>query len=596
MDEANVGTTQQRRRYRLGFATSYRQYYVAVALTVIAVAIAALVLLLTTPSLASPLPPSEDDHIGPSRLNGFMAVAGVVIALWGITVRYRCSGTTIRQHLTTATALLVFMPLLPLLRYRTVGCEALSNLYWYAYYVPMLYVPTLLMFCALRAAALDVRRRAIAAMRISGVTSVLLATLVLTNQLHGLAFSHSSSDGTYTYGPLYWVVLAFIAANAIAFFGVLFHAAHIRKRWALSPLGIIITVGLVYSLGYMTLSLRFPALNPPIQFVLACMLVIEYCLDVGLFPSYMRYGQLFKALPLKVRVYTDLLAPIFATDTAQGPLSPDALQALGDELPLPRGTAVELPSDPGTQTTAYGITGGVAVLTESTQEMDRRRTALQAAHDELERGNETLRRRQEIHEALYRQQRERELFDDVTDSVLWATNGIRMLLNDLPSESDANSSDDRLRSLVLVRLLLAYCKRKSALVIEERAGSMLRADRLELVLGETMTDLSLAGIEGGALVEVRDALPAATFSIIYDCLYDFVTVSFANEEPTLMVYLHEYGENSVELRIAMECESLDVSCADELRELLGRRDVAFRLTEGDDMLKLSVVVPKAVAT
>ena len=575
---------------------SYRQYYTAIYVTVFLTFVTALVRVFISPELSSAWPPQEHVTMGESSLNGYMAISGVVVTLWAISVRYRTSGSVIRGHLSTAAELLVLLPLLPLLRYPVTDLRHVGNLYWYAYYIPFVYVPTLLVFCSFRSAALDVRPEAIKVMRVDGILSIAFVALALTNDLHHLVFRWDSptiTSDTYAYGPLYWGTLAFVAINSIVFFVVLFRAASMRKIRTLTPVGVLVFAGMTYVLVYSLGTGRLPLDNLPMQFLLICMAVIEYCLDTHLFPSYMGYGSLFRFLPFEVVVLSNHLVPVFVTNQAKDKaLSREVILHLADEIPLGRGETAALPSQPGSMTTAYGITGGVAVLTESTAEMDRRRQDLQNAHDELERGNAMLRRQREMRAALFRQRREHELLTDVNESLLWATTAIHRLLDELPSELDEAQAEERRRSLILVRLLLAYCKRKGALVLAEKAGNQLDAERLQLVLGETMTDLGLADIEGAALVEVTQALPASTFSVIYDCLYDFVTIAFVNEDSTLMVFLHEYGSNSVELRIAMECDSLDVSCADELRDVLDKRDASYRITEEEDALKLSVIVAR----
>ena len=585
-----------RGRLRLAFRTDHRLYQVFVVATAGIVAAALLCLSIASPSSLQPPVPSSFNSSGPSRLNGLMAVMGVLVVLWGISVHYRCSSVIVRQHLTLAISLLALLPLMPLARYTVHEAPTLGNLYWYAFYMAFVHVPTLLLLCAMHAAGLSDHPRARALASTDAAVAVVLVWLMLTNDLHHLAFF--TPQGTaivdeYLYGPLYWVVVAFIAANVVAFLLMLFRTARAQKRWTLSPLGVAVVGAGVYLFSYVT-RLFGSSPNLAIDFVLLCAMIIEYVLDTRLFPSYIGYEQLFRSLPLRVSVLSNLLTPVLSTDVVTEPLPDEVMAALASQMPMERGSFVALPSPSGTVSKAFGVAGGVAVLTESTAEMDRRREQLQRTHDELERSNDMLRRRHEIQAALWEQQREQELFDDVNESLLWATNAIGTLLANLPSEHDEAAREERQRSLVLVRLLLAYCKRKGALVLDEQANSMLDTERLRLVLGETMADVALAGIDGGALVEVSHELPASTFSTIYDCLYDFVTISFVNDDPTLMVFLHDYGDNSVELRIAMECAQLDVSCADELRDLLSRRDVAYRLVEEDDALKLSVVVPRVV--
>ena len=99
-----------------------------------------------------------------------------------------------------------------------------------------------------------------------------------------------------------------------------------------------------------------------------------------------------------------------------------------------------------------------------------------------------------------------------------------MLLDSLPDSNDPDSIARRREMLVEVKLLVAYCKRKGALVLAEKSNPEFNRERLQLVFNETAADLRSIGVECAALVQTNTPLPASVVSVLYDCLYDFATV------------------------------------------------------------------------
>ena len=119
-----------------------------------------------------------------------------------------------------------------------------------------------------------------------------------------------------------------------------------------------------------------------------------------------------------------------------------------------------------------------------------------------------------------------------------------------------------------VKLLVAYCKRKGGLILAEKSDPDFNRERLELVFNETAADLRSLDIECAALVETSEVLPAATVSVLYDCLYDFAALRpqwIPATKPPVLV-LDRYNKSGVFHRY-IRCQTLYKFCC--IHEVVG---------------------------
>ncbi|MGL5173616.1 MAG: hypothetical protein ACRC75_07165, partial [Olsenella sp.] len=219
---------------------------------------------------------------------------------------------------------------------------------------------------------------------------------------------------------------------------------------------------------------------------------------------------------------------------------------------------------------------------------------------DLSRRNEVLERSRDVRESLFRQRAEQELADDVESSLEQSVKLARSLLSNLPAATDDASLERRRHQLMLVKLLMAYCKRKGALVVSDAAGEDYDAERFRLVVNESMTDARTAGIDCAAVVDVGRSLPACTVNTLYDCIFGFLTTTFSIPGAALMVFVSDAGVGGVELRTVLDSGLDDRSCAlplvREMRAVLDSRDVIYAFDEDDGELRLTATVGRGEAS
>ena len=205
-----------------------------------------------------------------------------------------------------------------------------------------------------------------------------------------------------------------------------------------------------------------------------------------------------------------------------------------------------------------------------------------------------LEREAEVQHEMWRLRSERELFVEIEKSLESKTRRIQMLLDSLPDSNGPDSIARRREMLVEVKLLVAYCKRKGALVLAEKSDPEFNRERLQLVFNETAADLRSIGVECAALVQTNTPLPASVVSVLYDCLYDFATVANAASDAVLMLFVQQ-DERRVQLRAMLDSSDAEsermAATFDELRVSLEKHRVEYSIETDSSSASLVAYVP-----
>ena len=526
-----------------------------------------------------------------------MIALGPLAAAWGFSAYLRCSDAKIARRLVDVAALIVLWMLAVLVKFH-LDDDLIDSLLWYCYYIPMTVIPVLCLDCALRAAALDSKPAARAAMRVVAGVSIALIALVLTNNLHHAVFVFDFADanwsGNYRYAPGYYLIVGWQALLYAAFFATLFLAARTQLKIALIPLVVVAGVGIVLSALYALRYIAMVSLNFSLMYCVMVMAALEITLDTKLFPSYMWYEDAFRKLPFDLRVLDEENRVVFQTAQA----SPQTEQAAG---------ILRRPSKPRSQTWAfrtteaahtlfkvYPVSGGRALLAEDVSDIDERRKVLEEQHEHLRRSNSALAREAEVQHEAWRLRNERELLADVENALKGQSMRIKKLVDKLPTEDTPQAAAKRREMLIETKLLVAYCKRKGALVVSEKNDPEFNRERLQLVFNETASDLRSIGVDCAAFVHIDHALDAHVVSVLYDCLYDLAMAASADGDAVLMLHVHENGEYA-ELRAMLSACAIESACMketlDKLCANLAQRKTSYHFEHDAESARIVVRVP-----
>ncbi len=506
--------------------------------------------------LPSKPPALSDFRLDAPSTTGFMVLLAPALAGWAFSLNVRCPDAAIRNQLIAIAALLMLWMLDVVVKYPLRNDLAVS-LCWYLYYVPMLFIPVLCLSCALRAAALDGTKAGKAMLRAAFTGSLLLVMLVLTNNLHHGVFVFSFDDpgwqGNYLYSWGYWLVVCWIVLQYGAFFALLFRAARKQLRPSFAPLGTIAGIAAAYSLLYGLRSAHIFTTNLALTYTVLIVVAIEVALASGILPSYTWYREVFYKLPFDLKLIAR--SGDVAYSTAQSsPLSSEAAEKVASSGKINSAPAdFRTPNNPNILYRTYPISGGTALLSLDASAIDARRVVLEQRRTDLARTAQFLKRSTEVRRALAKREAERELFEQVHTSLSLKTNEINRIIEDLPEDSSAESQDLRRKGLIRVKFLVAYCKRKGSLVVAQREGTSFTQAQVELIFAEAATDFRSMGIECAALFRIDEPLSPTMMAQLYDCAYDFASLAFEANGPTLLMFAESNHGHALTVRIVLQC-------------------------------------------
>lgn len=519
--------------------------------------------------------PSGSYSVVPSSTSGLMILMAPATAVWGFSVHVRCSDSHIR-HCLKGVALLVGLWMLDVIvKYRhTINNPQLTAFLWYLFYVPMTLIPLLCLLCALRASALDNKPWAPLLRRAAWATSIAIIALVLTNSFHLQVFSFDISrpdwQEVYVYNWGYWFAVAVYVAEYLGFFVLLFAASRRRLHGVIALLVMAAVPFGAYSLMYALRHEFAIKTNFSLNYSLVVVVLLELALDFGLLPSYAWYGEAFSRLPLDLKVLTRDGSVAFSTASA-GPVPTPVLDLtlrVARSRTRDRVTRFRTSAIPHALFKVYGVSGGAALLAEDVALLDEQRRMLTERQDRLRRSNEVLRHESGLRRELWRLESEERLLLSIEGSISDKVGHMRELLATLPRGAPGDRARRR-DMLTEVKLLVAYCKRKGALVLSERSNPEFDRDRLQLVFNETASDLRSIGVDCAAMVSLESELPAPVVSSLYDCLYDVASVALFATDPILMLFVSG-DEKGVEMRAALDAAQMDAArleaAASSLRE------------------------------
>ena len=524
-----------------------------------------------------------------------------LLPIWGASAVYRCSDRTVRRYLVAATSLMVFWIILVILKYAATSPK-FEEAAWYLMYVPMLFLPLLVLLGVLRSTQLDRHPRANTASAAAVFVSALLVVAVLSNAAHHLAFRPRSGPESfaydYEYGPLYWVVVAWLFTVFLAAGVALFAFGRRQLRRALFLVSLVGLVALVFGGLYASRHQPVFSTNMSVVYVMLLVVSTELALRLGLLPSLSWSAATLESLPLDLRVLSYDGQEVLRTGQ-RAPLSPreirDIQYRVGPEFADPK-TTVRLTLAPSTETDPvrrlFRVPGGWGLETWDLSSLHQTRRALRQKQEQLRASNQLLTRDLEIQSHLTELRHERRYLDEVERSLTDTVGKIQAHLAEIATLAPA-ADGERESALEQVRLLVSHVKIRGNLVLARHGKGTISPGAIELLLSQTASDFRLSGLECASLVRLTDELPAETAEVLVDLLFDFTLSSAACLNPAVLVHLAQ-SDSCVEMRLAHTCDSsvrMDYRVPDSLDEALQQRGGAARVEGDADSLTLVVRHP-----
>ena len=482
---------------------------------------------------------------------GFLrsAIYIFLFCMWGLSLQTRIIQAQVRGYLLAISALMVLWILLRSIKFSIDNLDA-ERWLWYFYYVPMLYIPMLLVFVA-RSLGKPEDFRLPRWIKLLYVPTTLLLLLVLTNDLHQRVFLFPSgvlSDQEYRYGHGYLFVLSWELLCAVLSFALMLkncRIPHSRKfRWL--PL-VPLTLSLAYVYAYVK-KIHWVWVLAGDMTVAQCLIfasILESCIQCGLIQSNLGYDELFEVTSLPVQVTDPALCTKYVSDAMQGPLPQSELRQMQQDT-------VRLDDD--TLLKRHKLRRGWVFWKEDISELNQLRRELELTRDELRDTGDVLAAENAQHARLLKLTVENRLYDMMESQT---TNQIAMLQELLTKLQQTEDRERAERLLGQVIILGTYIKRRNNLIFVGVQRGAISVQELRLCLNESVENLNLYGVECKALVKGSGQLTVKQAAQAYD-LFEAVVEAGLESLRSLLVSM-EVGEEAVEVNL----------CASDAQQLCG---------------------------
>ena len=439
----------------------------------------------------------------------FIIYIGLLI-FWMQSVRDRLLPVRSRRYMIVSALLMIFYLLVRLLRYRVLTNVIARRYVDYAYNIPLVLIPTLfLMICILISSGENTegKRRE----QLLMIPSCAIVLLVMTNDLHQLCYrrlvplsEYQGNVGTYTYGPVFYLIYGWMILTLLAGFALL-----IRKNWrqnikGLFQFAVIVLVwagiSLLDWLVFTPLDLlrMYHSTETRIFFLIG---LFEFCIRNRLIPYNENYSGFFSNLGLPVRITDEAFATVYDTNIPINASDAELFAAVKESVYL----------DEDTRLSGMKLHPGHVFWTEDERELHEESRRLAFANELLSEENDLIAIENELKERKAHLEAQDRVYDRIASALYPKQKRMEALLESTPPESERFPA-----VLAECCVLNAYCKRKSNLLLLSEENLPRPNRELFLALQESARFLKCCGIDAAATGEEYSTLPLPMIHALYD--------------------------------------------------------------------------------
>ena len=498
---------------------------------------------------------------------------------WGVSVWRRIVQKQIRRYLLAASVLIVFWLTIRTIKFHLGMNFNVNRQLWYAYYIPMLFIPLMALFVALSLGKAENYHlpRWTAALYIP---TAILVLLVLTNDSHQLVFTFPPgtdiwTDKSYAYNTGYWFVICWEALCAAAAIIIMLFKCRIpqsrRVLWLpLVPFGVSLLYGLMYIAGVPWLMTLAGDIT-----VMQCMLytaVFESCIQCGFIQSNTGYDLLFPVSTISAQIVDKNYNVVYSSVSVSKLPKPVLRQTETGTVALDRNTLLK----------GNAIRAGFVVWQEDVTELADAIDELKANQEQIKHANDVERENYNT-KRLISQLREKNRLYDLLQQQTAKQNA---LLNGvLEAYCQTVEESERKKLLAKAAVFGAYIKRRGNLVFLGEQNKLLPAAELSLCLNESMQNLELMGVICELTLKLEGMIAIDTATRIYDM---FQSVVEAALEGLTGIWVH-VSERTGDVIAHIEAVSpanlsaIDLYGIKAVREDDGTWSLTLRLPKGGEL-------------
>lgn len=415
-----------------------------------------------------------------------LVIYTVLIIFWIQSVYIRLLPSRARNYLVIMALLMVFYLLLRTYKYRIGGTDAELRLSWYAFYIPMTFIPSLFLM-----ACICIRRGLTKAKpdeRLFLIPASVLSGLIITNDLHHIVFvpdqgitNFIGKSGTYTYGITFYFAYAWMIVAILIGIILLLKVFGLKQKRRLMYLCGILAVWLILIMLH-TLK-KYIVLSPPFEateiHIFTMLAIFEFAIRQRLIPNNENYAGFFASLPMTIIISDKSFSPVYRSDRSLK-LEPDMLaKAVENPIyPIPDG-----------KLSGRKIRGGYTFWIEDESD-------IRHANEELSKANELLESENNLIEYENRQKEENaylRLHHHIYHEIAQEMYPYQKRIEDILSDTKPGTKEFK-DHIAEVSVLNAFVKRKTNMLLMASEHEAIDINELFLAISESGKYLEFVGL------------------------------------------------------------------------------------------------------
>ncbi|SER01833.1 N-terminal 7TM region of histidine kinase [Lachnospiraceae bacterium NE2001] len=472
----------------------------------------------------------------------------VLIIFWIQSVYTRLLPSRARSYMVVVALFMILYLILRAYKYRIAGHDMGLRLSWYAYYIPMTFIPALfLMVC------IQIKRGAAAPRldeRLLLIPAAVLSGIIISNDIHHLVFvpepgldNFIGKSGTYTYRITFYLTYAWIVIAILASLILLIKTFGLRQKRRLMYLGGILAIWLILTqLHTLKKIIEFtPPYESPEIYIFTVLAIFEFAIRERLIPYNENYAGFFESLPMTVMITDKSFSPVYQSAVSLE-LEPNVLANALDApvYPIPDG-----------KLSGKMIRGGYTFWIEDESD-------IRHANEELNEANELLEGENTLIEYENKQKEENaylrlhhHIYHEIAQEMYPYQKRIEGLLN------EAVPGSKEFKDIVAeVSVLNAFVKRKTNMLLMASEHDTISVNELLLAVSESGRYLEYVGIkasvdESGISVDY----PSDTIIAIYDTFQMLIEQLIGHISMLLISYSEEGLRLAIDTSIKLNTEN-----------------------------------------
>ncbi len=415
-----------------------------------------------------------DASLQPFWKNLFSMLANFIffclIIAWTLYVKYRLVQRFVRVNMMICSFLILFWLTIRFIKYDFFPDDSTAARYlWYLYYVPQCLIPIFGIISMFGIEQKDNKRVPLKNYLLF-VPSIILIILILTNDLHELAFSFPNGINNfhekYNHEIIYYITIGWIILTTFLFIVILSvkcHTATCKKRvWV--PILTFIMGLTICILGFI---LNFQSFKIPELLSMTFIAIFESCVWIGLIPTNKNYNLYFSNSHTSAVLVDNQNKIIYKSNNTLNFTPKQINECTDKQVNINKNIILK----------SAKILGGRVLWLEYIKTINEYNKKLEEINELLSEENEILKAENELNEKKIKVEEQNKIYDYINNLI---NEDVKLV------KSYISKPNLTIAELKFCSFLTAYIKRKSNLALLSKRNNLISLSELALSIKECL--------------------------------------------------------------------------------------------------------------